>query len=157
APREVDAAHRADVEAALAEDKEFMPSATTVDSDPYAGGKQLAKLARLAQIADALGKADVATELRARRGPLLNGWLDGMNSNALVYDQTWGGIVTTNGIADPSVDSGQGYYNDHHLHYGYFLYASAVLAKGDPSWLADHAEKVLLLARDIANPSSRDP
>lgn len=61
-------------------------------------------------------------------------------------------------------------YNDHHYHYGYFLYAAAAFGKSvfyqngtlsevSGQWLRGHGaryESVLTLARDIANPSESD-
>ncbi|WP_437620605.1 glycosyl hydrolase [Sorangium sp. So ce1151] len=157
APRRVSDQWGDAVVAALEEERGFTPAEDVVGTDPYFGGKQLAKLARLAQIAEAVGKADLAEELRARLKSLINPWLNGENANPLVYDTTWGGLVTTNGLADKAADFGQGYYNDHHFHYGYFLYAAAVLAKGDETWRDNYADKVLWLVRDIANPSAKDP
>ena len=49
-----------------------------------------------------------------------------------------------------------GYYNDHHYHYGYHIYAAAVVAKHDPEWAEKYFEKVLLYIRDFANPSAAD-
>jgi endo-1,3(4)-beta-glucanase len=49
-----------------------------------------------------------------------------------------------------------GFYNDHHFHYGYYIYTAAVLAHFDPQWGRDFFEVVLVLIRDIANPSNRD-
>lgn len=43
-----------------------------------------------------------------------------------------------------------------HFHYGYHIYAAAVLAYFDPKWGREHFEQVLLLIRDIANPSHDD-
>lgn len=37
-------------------------------------------------------------------------------------------------------DFGNGQYNDHHFHYGYFAYAAAALGRKDKAWLA--AQKV---------------
>ncbi|WP_437645607.1 glycosyl hydrolase [Sorangium sp. So ce362] len=141
---------------ALEDDRTFTPDQAVVGTDPYLGGKQIAKLARLAQIAEVVGKADLAEELRARLKSHLNPWLNGENANPLVYDTTWGGLVTTNGLADETADFGQGYYNDHHFHYGYFLYAAAVLAKYDANWRDEYGDKALWLVRDIANPSTKD-
>ncbi|WP_437503062.1 glycosyl hydrolase [Sorangium sp. So ce1099] len=157
APRRVSDQWGDAVVAALEEERGFTPAEDVVGTDPYFGGKQLAKLARLAQIAEAVGKGDLAEELRARLKSHINPWLNGENANPLVYDTTWGGVVTTNGLADKAADFGQGYYNDHHFHYGYFLYAAAVLAKGDETWRDNYADKVLWLVRDIANPSGKDP
>lgn len=49
-----------------------------------------------------------------------------------------------------------GYYNDHHYHYGYHVYAAAVAAKLDPQWGRDHFEDVMLYIRDFANPFEDD-
>ena len=38
-------------------------------------------------------------------------------------------------------DFGNGQYNDHHFHYGYFAYAAAAIGRKDTSWLA--AQKVM--------------
>lgn len=49
-----------------------------------------------------------------------------------------------------------GYYNDHHYHLGYHMYAAAVAAKFDPFWGMEHFDSVLLYVRDFANPSDKD-
>lgn len=49
-----------------------------------------------------------------------------------------------------------GYYNDHHYHYGYHVYAAAVVAKLDPSWGRKHFDEVMLYIRDFANPFPDD-
>ena len=50
-----------------------------------------------------------------------------------------------------------GYYNDHHYHYGYHVYAAAVVAKFDPEWGRKSFDKVLLYyIRDFANPFPDD-
>jgi endo-1,3(4)-beta-glucanase len=154
APRAVAPVHLDAVSDALADDAGFDPNPVTVDVDAYFGGKQLAKLGRLALIADELGDTDAAAALRARLEPLLAAWLDGNNGNPLVYDTTWGGVVTT-GVPGEA-DFGQRHYNDHHFHYGYLLYAAAVLVKADPSFAVDHRAGLLALVRDIANPSAAD-
>ena len=157
APRPIAAAHVAAVRTALAADSSFVPDPVTVDKDPYFGGKQLAKLARLALIADELGENATAATLRARLRPLVAAWLDGTNGNPFVYDTTWGGVVTTEGLANPSSEFGAGHYNDHHFHYGYILYAAAALARADPAFATTHRGGLLALVRDIANPSGADP
>ena len=93
-------------------------------SSPPAPSKQLAKLARLALIPDDLQETAPAASLRVRLRPLLAKWLDGTNGNPFVYDTTWGGVVTARALANPSLAFGQGRYDDHHFHHGYFLYAA---------------------------------
>ena len=65
--------------------------------------------------------------------------------------------MTTRALASPSAEFGAGHYNDHHFHYGYFLYAAAVLARSDPAFAETHRGALLALVRDVANPSASDP
>ena len=101
--------------AALAADKAVRP----VAGDPDFFGKQLAALGRLALIADELDDAATATELRGAMAESLAPWLAPAEANTkLVYDRTWGGILAAGSENDPGAAFGQGYYNDHHFHYG---------------------------------------
>jgi len=46
-------------------------------------------------------------------------------------------------------------YNDHHFHFGYFLYACAALVRLDPAFIAANPARraaMLALARDVVNP-----
>jgi len=99
----------------------------------------------------------VASELRTNMKNYLTPWLTSTNANSLNYDNTWGGVCTSEGLANRDADFGQGYYNDHHFHYGYHLYAYAVIARKDPAWVQANFKPIIDLARDIANPSSKDP
>lgn len=78
----------------------------------------------------------------------------------LAYDSQWGGVVSSCSYAtgDPNCDFGNTFYNDHHFHYGYFVYTAAVIATLDPSWLTQGTNKmwVNMLVRDYANPLSND-
>jgi endo-1,3(4)-beta-glucanase len=152
APRPVAADKVEAVKAALAADAAEVP----VAKDPYFFGKQIAKLGRLVLIADELGEAATAAALREQMRNSLNPWLDGQNDNPLKYDAVWGGICSSAGLASQGADFGNGWYNDHHFHYGYFLYAAAALGKGDKEWLAAKKGAITDLARDIANPSDKD-
>jgi endo-1,3(4)-beta-glucanase len=152
APRPVAADKVNAVKAALAVDAAEVP----VAKDPYFFGKQIAKLGRLVLIADELGEAATAAALREQMRSSLNPWLDGQNENPLKYDSVWGGIVSASGLASQGADFGNGWYNDHHFHYGYFLYAAAALGKGDKAWLDAKRAAITALARDIANPSDKD-
>jgi len=70
----------------------------------------------------------------------------------------WGGVVSTASYVtgDSGADFGNTYYNDHHFHYGYFIYTAAVIGTLDPTWLAANQDYVNALVRDIANPSELD-
>lgn len=78
--------------------------------------------------------------------------------NALLYQggSTWKGISTENGLADMGADFGSGRFNDHHFHYGYWIYAAAVVARNDATWRNTHKAAIESLIRDIANPSYTD-
>jgi len=154
APRSVDSEKLADVKGALLKDVQSI----NIDSvDPYFWGKQMSRAARLALIANNVG--DVASRdtcldtLEAEFEP----WIKGTNTDKLQYDTTWNGIVPKNGVADAGADFGAGYYNDHHYHYGYHLYAAAVVAKFRPDWAGSTVDYFTALARDIANPVPEDP
>src|ERR1700753_774083 len=72
----------------------------------------------------------------------------------LVYDQQWGGVVSSASytLGDPNFDYGNTYYNDHHFHYGYFVYTAAVLGYLDRSWLtSQNRDFVNSLVKDYAN------
>jgi endo-1,3(4)-beta-glucanase len=76
----------------------------------------------------------------------------------LVYENTWGGVVTSwaYDVKSVGVDYGNVIYNDHHFHYGYWVYAASVVATLDPTWISDHTSEnkvwVNALIRDFANP-----
>lgn len=77
----------------------------------------------------------------------------------LLYESAWGGLVSsaTYSSGDPGADFGNTYYNDHHFHYGYFIYAAAIIGYLDPTWIPANKDFVNTLVRDIANPSTLDP
>ena len=120
-----------DIRAALAHDiaNEPLPP-----DDPYFGGKKMAVFARLSLIADQIGETDLAQQARNKVKPFIEGWLGGTNPNNLLYDDVWGGVISTCGWNDEQCDFGNGMYNDHHFHYGYHVYTAAVLARADPDW-----------------------
>merc|ERR550519_567174 len=103
----------------------------------------MAVFARLALIAEELGEEELAMEARDRVRPWIEGWLGGSNGDRLVYDRTWGGLVSLNGLNDQNADFGKGMYNDHHFHYGYHIYTAAVLAKADPAWAEKWNDAIL--------------
>ena len=71
-------------------------------------------------------------------------------STALVYEPTWGGIVSRASVGDAGADFGQYYYNDHHFHYGYFINTAATLAKYFPDYYASRSEFFEIIMADFA-------
>lgn len=69
------------------------------------------------------------------------------------YDTTYGGTVTNLPFAnnDPGMDYFNPRYLDHMFHYGYYIYAAAVVARFDDEWRTTYKDAVDTLVRDIAN------
>jgi len=65
-------------------------------------------------------------------------------------------VATSSTWYDLTITFSLGFYNDHHFHYGYHIYAAATVAHFDKAWGREHFEEVLFLVRDIANPSNDD-
>lgn len=127
----------------------------------YFAGKALAKFALIVLCAsEILGDKQAAADGLARLKDQFARFVDNRQKHPLVYEGTWGGVVSTAAYTtgDAMADFGNSYYNDHHFHYGYFVFAGAVLAHLDPSWMQHRAntEYVDLLVRDYANPSRQD-
>jgi endo-1,3(4)-beta-glucanase len=148
APREISPQYIESIRTALRAEQ----SMTQRASDTYGGGKNLGAMARLALIADELGETAIATSIRSRLKTLLEKWFSGQTPDKIIYEHTWGGITSSDGIKDSGADFGVGYYNDVHFHFGYFVYAAAVVAKGDSAWATTNAPAVNDLIRAFANP-----
>jgi len=122
----------------------------TFPADTYYGGKALYRAAMLYSLALQVGADDAAADIRTRLTTTLDQWTDpkgcaGRTSSCFVYDEQAHGMVGRT----PSFGSEE--FNDHHFHYGYFLFAAGVLAAHDPA-LADRWAPVMdLLAADLAS------
>src|SRR5690606_18197995 len=55
------------------------------------------------------------------------------------------------GIVGDKSSFGSEDFNDHHFHYGYFIYAASILSKYDKSFYDTHKDMINLLVADIAN------
>ncbi len=124
-----------------------------VPSDTYFGGKALARDANLLSLAEQLGLDDVAAPLREDLAAALREWAEPAgceerDARCFVYDPEVRSVVGRT----PSFGSDE--LNDHHFHYGYFLYAAGVVAADDPALAADLAPVLDLLAADVASGAS---
>jgi len=134
----------------------------TVNFDPYNTGKIMSKFVRAATIAEALFPQDLATEIAAAAASIQKYtavWLARQNNPdyAFEYESIWGGItVPTTAPGNQYADYGFFFYNDHHFHFGYYLYTIAYCIYKDASWGTQNKEAILWLARDIGNPSPQD-
>lgn len=110
--------------------------------DTYFAGKYLARLATLLSLAEQLNEKDTAQSLRAGLKEELTKRLGG---EYLYYDSE------LKGIAGQTAAFGSEDFNDHHFHYGYFIYAASILAKYDAEFLNEYKNSVNLLVADIAS------
>jgi Glycosyl hydrolase family 81 C-terminal domain len=142
-------------------------------------------LERCALSVEAAKKAQLPTrsDINAALDDLREGvevWISGLAEARYVYDSTWGGLVNCGcnytvpegvkadhgfcsnefpncpALVNVNEDFGNGFYNDHHYHYGYHVGAAAVVAKLDPEWGLEWFDRVMLYVRDIANPNADD-
>ena len=101
----------------------------TPATDSYNFGKEVSRVAMLAGSADYLGILDMRDQAIEILQTWLTPWLEGTNEDKLLYDKSYGGVVTKNGIGDKMADFGMGWYNDHHFHFGYHIHAYATTAR----------------------------
>ncbi|KAG9233772.1 endo-1,3(4)-beta-glucanase [Amylocarpus encephaloides] len=125
----------------------------------YYSGKALAKFAQITYVLnDLINDKALAQAGLTKLKDCYRVFTSNRQQIPLVYDTIWGGIVSSAAYGgDPGADFGNTYYNDHHFHYGYFIYAAALIGHLDPSWLNENAGWVNTLVRDAANASPLDP
>ncbi len=120
-------------------------------TDTYFGGKELYRAAQLLQLAEQLHQTSDANIIKTKLASRLSEWLtpnDSLSRNTLYfyYDTEYKGIVGK----QPSYGSDQ--FNDHQFHYGYFIYAAAILGSYDHTFLTQYETAVNTLVADIASP-----
>jgi endo-1,3(4)-beta-glucanase len=130
----------------------------------YFTGKAYQKYASLCLMADdpaVMGEDKTLMQTCVKKlETLLDKFLTNSFPSPLIYESTYRGLTTSEGITknDVNADFGNGIYNDHHYHYGYWICASAMLRKLDPKWarMAELEVMVTTMMRDVANPSPED-
>ncbi|MDQ0314756.1 glycosyl hydrolase [Amorphus orientalis] len=119
--------------------------------DTYWAGKELGRLAELAEIAHQIGDTQSRDLFLETMKAELEDWFTptgAYEDKHFAYNAEWG---TLQGY--PASFGSDGQLNDHHFHYGYFVQAAATIAAFDPAWAADDAwgGMVDLLIADVAN------
>jgi endo-1,3(4)-beta-glucanase len=122
-------------------------------TDSYYGGKELYRAAQLLQLAEQLHQTGIANSIKTKLATRLSMWLDPNGSQKrndlyFYYDTAYKGVV------GDQASYGSDQFNDHQFHYGYFIYASAILGKYDPAFLRANTDAVNTLIADIASPST---
>lgn len=144
------------IDSALAVDYTYVPD-SDANINTYFGFKKMQKLAQIAVIANQRGDITKRNIAIATLKAKINPWLNYTNPNPMIYDTDYGGYSSIQAITISGSYYGAGEYNDHHFHYGYFIYSCAVIAKYDPAWATSTViDKVNLFTRDILNPSASD-
>jgi len=158
--------------------KDLVRVLPTFDENVYGFGKQVARLAQLVHISymlsspSAANKSHKANKKDTKAAPHTNAAFvqEGLDSlrrllctflrdgqkDTLMFDSQFGGIVTKDGLEDTQADFGNGRFNDHHFHYGYLLYASAILGLYDPHFVHDYGAYVDSLLYDVAYSSNSE-
>ncbi len=130
-----------------------LASTTPLPTDSYFGGKALYRLANLLMLARELGDTGSAAKAQSKLDAALVTWTEPhgcttRSTQCFVYDPTVKGVV---GL---TASFGSDQFNDHHFHYGYFLYAAGIAARYEPT-ITSRLEPVMnLLAADIAMPGA---
>jgi endo-1,3(4)-beta-glucanase len=119
-------------------------------ADSYFGGKALYRAAMIYRLATQLKLDGAAKQVKSKLTETLDQWTEPQGcakrqAFCFVYDQQGKGVI---GLT-PSFGSDE--FNDHHFHYGYFLYAAGVLATDDPDLATRYAPVMNLLAADIGS------
>ena len=113
------------------------PDDTSYDlNDP--SERELQKIVLASQAAD-LPSDEVLAAALARLRSGVEIWLNGAAEAKFIYDEGWGGVVSCGCLfndktkscdnkypncptfSDPGLNFGNGFYNDHHFHYGYLI------------------------------------
>jgi endo-1,3(4)-beta-glucanase len=148
-------------EAGASELQQDMSEMSNLDS-MYYSGKELAKYAGIVFAVNDIGKnVSLAQGGLERLKVAMARFVDNKQKFPLVYEDAWGGAASSASYntGDSGQDFGNSFYNDHHFHYGYHVYAAAVIAYLDPTWLETGTNKawVNTLVRDYANSITDDP
>lgn len=116
--------------------------------DTYWGGKGLTQMALNMTFAKETGNTAAYETSRRKLRDKLTDWLTytpGEDRCFFAYYPRWGALVGF----DPSYDSDS--FNDHHFHYGYFIYAGALLCLEDEEFRRDYGPMLKSIAKDYAN------
>ncbi|MDR1940751.1 MAG: hypothetical protein LBQ47_00275 [Endomicrobium sp.] len=162
---ELPMANKSDLQTYINYDKSFDPAYARIDgnwignSNTYYHGKAVARAANLIPVFHQQGDSSARDTMIARLKNELSTWYSGQNATKYFgYDSSWGGIIGSNPGGSGIDDFGASKFNDHHFHYGYFIYASAILAMFDPSFAesSEYKGMVDLLVKEVANPNRND-
>ena len=120
----------------------------TFGGDTYWGGKGLTQMAHYMTFALQMGDTATFRMAKQRLKEVLIDWYTWTPGEERYYFARyprWGALIGM----DPSYDSDT--FNDHHFHYGYFIYSSALLCLLDDDFRQQYGAMAREVARDYAN------
>ncbi|NBW96302.1 MAG: hypothetical protein EBR28_06145 [Planctomycetia bacterium] len=115
--------------------------------ETYAGGKQVAMFARQLACAEMLEHPRAGTLKERLRRELADvfTYTAGEPHKFFAYSPRFGGLIGF------QCGFGSHRFNDQHFHYGYYVYAAAILAMHDPDFAARYGPMARLVAKTYAN------
>ncbi len=129
-------------------------STNLMQADAYWQGKKLHPLAMGVLIADQIGDANYKNLFLGRIKTILTDWYtytSGEPDYYFAYNSDWGTLYYK--ASEFGANAG---LTDHHFTYGYYVFASAILATYDQGFKDQYGGMVEHLIRDYANPSKTD-
>ncbi len=126
------------------------PMMLEIGNGPYWQGKGLQRIVQLLNVAEQQGDLEARDTLLKQLKGRVESWFSGQDRKTYFrYTKTLGTLV-----AYPEEYDSVQQVNDHHFHYGYWIFAMAQIALRDPAWAAKDkwGGLVDLLIADIATP-----
>jgi len=138
-------------------DAQLANTSGLMNLDPYWQGKVLHPAAMAAMISHQIGDTARRDMYLSKLRTILTDWYtfspdEPLHSYYFHYSSDWGTLFPW--ASGFGVNTG---ITDHHFTYGYFVFASAVLAAFDDNFKTQYGPMVEHLIRDYANPSRTDP
>ena len=115
--------------------------------DTYWGGKDILRYGQCALMAQQIDDDNYNTFVNELHKAMANWYTytPGERSHYFAYYPHWKALVGM------KTSYGSESFNDHHFHYGYFTFATALLGMHDPEFVADYGEMAALVAKEYAN------
>lgn len=131
--------------------RDAFPPGAEGTRDSYWEGKAFGRVAGLIGIADEMGERSLRDAAIGDVERELEDWFDGRAPRFFHYNDVWRTLI---GV--PAMYGSDTQLNDHHFHFGYFIYAAAVVAQYDPEWARRWSPAIELLIRDVASDDRGD-
>lgn len=138
----------------LSRDIQNSESEINNDSGVYWKGKTLAKYANLMYVADQIKDETNKNKLLSELKNELADWFEYSgedDSKYFIYDDEMRSLISS------KPEFGHEELNDHHFHYGYYIYTMSAIAKYDQEFAGKYSDMVEYLVRDVASFDSDDP